>query len=196
MPAQPSPSAELASAFAFYDANRDGRLEGSEICTVLRAVGFCPTEAEARALATAAGSEPITLPELQLLVATLVVPRLSSDAAAAPAAVRSALGSFVELAGRGEGSSQAGPSACISLGDLSRALTKTGEPLSHLEFFTLLRHLRPVQHAEQQQPLRGALEGQEGREALLAPPPVRSKEEAIFFSELLSLLRPQPAGRR
>ena len=104
MPAQPSPSAELASAFAFFEADRDGRLQGSEICPVLRAVGFCPTEAEARALASAAGSEAITLPELQLLVATLVVPRLSSDAAAAPAAVSSALATFVELAGRGEGS--------------------------------------------------------------------------------------------
>ncbi len=75
-PPAPLPAA-LQEAFAYFDADRDGRITFAELPTVLRSVGYLLTQAEARALTrrllpTHLGF--LTPADLQAVCATLPTP--------------------------------------------------------------------------------------------------------------------------
>lgn len=38
--------AEFKEAFALFDKDQDGRISGTELSTVMRSLGFCPSESE------------------------------------------------------------------------------------------------------------------------------------------------------
>lgn len=137
----PAP-AEVPSAFAFFDADRDGLISFSEALSVYRACGFLLTAAEvaqlSRAVRDAYGGS-LTLASCVALAGTL-----ASRATPSSAAVASALESLDTFRGRtdaaGAAAHHAGAVAApLPLRDLHRLLTGTGDRLSQHEFLSLAR---------------------------------------------------------
>lgn len=128
----------LASAHAFFDANRAGFLSIADLGPTLRACGFVLTSADVDAIIR--GSAPvygsrITRDALVDIVATLVLPRYAPPS---HDDVRHAFDGWVAL--RALGSSEP-PRTWLHLAELHALLTEHGDALSTAEFLRLLRAL-------------------------------------------------------
>jgi Ca2+-binding EF-hand superfamily protein len=128
---------ELSEAFAFFDGDRDGRLNVAELLQVLRACGFALSDAEGRGLAQ--GVEVrygglLSLPQLISVAQGSVCPRVPQlSAAEAVKELRGVRGWCTPTVAEGSGFTAEAHAV------MRTVLTQSGDRLTPAEFVQLLR---------------------------------------------------------
>jgi Ca2+-binding EF-hand superfamily protein len=130
--------AEMAEVFAFFDRDRDGLLQAEELGTVLRSLGYSPSEASLadleRQVHRLYGGR-LGWREFVSFVAAHVLPQ-DREHSEDPERIQEAFELFGDLY-------RGGDSGRIGLKDLEALLTQRGEPLDARSFSYMLRVAPP-----------------------------------------------------
>jgi Ca2+-binding EF-hand superfamily protein len=129
---------EYMEAFAFFDGDRDGKINKEEFGKVLRALGHAPSEAELAALQRSVDriyGGFLTFPNFVKVVSSIVEAKIRPIGSYAPG-VEAALNSFNEMC-RGSSDGK------LRLDDLHMMLTRHGDALDEASFRELVRLVSP-----------------------------------------------------
>lgn len=129
---------EHLEAFAFFDGDRDGRINKDEFEQVLRALGHAPTEAEMNALKRSVEriyGGTLTFPQFVKVVSSIVEAKIRPPGSYA-SSVEAALHEFNSMCRDRSGGE-------ISVADMKLILTRHGDALDEAAFLQLLRTVSP-----------------------------------------------------